>query len=114
VLRCTEVSPKIDAKGVSFDRLTMSEACLLYPSSLPVTSRASYVGIAAPRDTPVEIIHTLSHEINLALADPKMTTRITELGGAPLSLSPSEFAKLVVEETEKWAEVIKSAGVRAE
>jgi tripartite-type tricarboxylate transporter receptor subunit TctC len=73
-----------------------------------------YVGIAAPRGTPTEIVSTLNREINLSLADPKMTAKIAELGDAPLSLSPSEFEKLVVDETEKWAAVIKSAGVRAE
>jgi tripartite-type tricarboxylate transporter receptor subunit TctC len=81
---------------------------------LPGYEASIYVGIAAPRDTPVEIVKTLSHEIDLALADSKMTTRIAELGDTPLSLSPYEFAKLVVDETEKWAKVIKSAGVRAE
>jgi tripartite-type tricarboxylate transporter receptor subunit TctC len=73
-----------------------------------------YVGIAAPHSTPTEIVSTLNREINLSLADPKMTAKIAELGDAPLSLSPSEFEKLVVDETEKWAAVIKSAGVRAE
>jgi len=73
-----------------------------------------YVGIAAPHDTPREIVNTLNHEINLSLADPKMTAKIAELGDAPLSLSTAEFQKLVVDETEKWAAVIKSAGVRAE
>ena len=73
-----------------------------------------YVGIAAPHDTPREIVNTLNHEINLSLSDPKMTAKIAELGDAPLSLSTAEFQKLVVDETEKWAAVIKSAGVRAE
>jgi tripartite-type tricarboxylate transporter receptor subunit TctC len=73
-----------------------------------------YVGIAAPRDTPVEIVNTLNHEINLALADPKMTAKIAELGDAPLPLSTADFQKIVVDETQKWAAVIKSAGIRAE
>jgi tripartite-type tricarboxylate transporter receptor subunit TctC len=73
-----------------------------------------YVGIAAPHDTPMEIVNALNHEINLSLADPKMTAKIAELGDAPLSLSTAEFQKLVVDEAEKWAAVIKSAGVRAE
>jgi tripartite-type tricarboxylate transporter receptor subunit TctC len=73
-----------------------------------------YVGIAAPAGTPAEIVDTLHRTINLALADPKMTARIAELGDAPLALSTAEFQKLVVDETQKWATVIKSAGVRAE
>src|SRR6266480_1422760 len=58
-----------------------------------------YVGIVAPRTTPAEIISKLNQEINLALTDSKITRRISELGDAPLSLSSSEFAKLVAEET---------------
>lgn len=73
-----------------------------------------YVGIAAPRGTPDGIVSTLHHQINLSLADPKMTARIAELGDTPLALSVEEFQKLVADETQKWAEVIKSAGVKAE
>jgi tripartite-type tricarboxylate transporter receptor subunit TctC len=73
-----------------------------------------YVGIAAPRGTPAEIVDKLSREITAAAADPKMTARIAQLGDTPLALSSSEFEKLVVAETAKWAQVIKSAGIRAE
>jgi tripartite-type tricarboxylate transporter receptor subunit TctC len=73
-----------------------------------------YVGIAAPAGTPGEIVDTLHRTINLSLTDPKMTARIADLGDAPLALSTAEFQKLVVDETQKWATVIKSAGVRAE
>lgn len=73
-----------------------------------------YVGIAAPRGTPAEIVDKLSREITLAATDPKMTARIAELGDTPLVLSSAEFEKLVVAEAAKWAQVIKSAGVRAE
>jgi tripartite-type tricarboxylate transporter receptor subunit TctC len=81
---------------------------------LPAYEASIYVGIAAPRDTPMEIINTLSGEINLALTDSKMTQRIAELADTPLSLSTSEFAKLVVDETEKWRKVIRAAGIKAE
>lgn len=73
-----------------------------------------YVGIAAPHGTPAEIVDKLNHEINLSLADPKMTAKIAELGDEPLSLSVTEFQHLVVAETQKWAQVIKSADVKAE
>jgi tripartite-type tricarboxylate transporter receptor subunit TctC len=56
---------------------------------LPTYEASIYVGIAAPRNTPAEIISELNHEINLALADSKMTLRIAELGDTPLSLSIS-------------------------
>jgi tripartite-type tricarboxylate transporter receptor subunit TctC len=73
-----------------------------------------YVGIAAPHATPAEIVDTLHRTINLALTDSKITTRIAELGDTPLALSTAEFQRLVVDETQKWASVIKSAGIRAE
>jgi tripartite-type tricarboxylate transporter receptor subunit TctC len=81
---------------------------------LPGYDASIYVGIAAPRGTPVEIIDTLNQAINLALTDSRITQRITELGDTPLSLSTPEFAKLVVDETEKWRKVIRTANIKAE
>jgi len=81
---------------------------------LPGYEASIYVGIAAPRGTPDEIVEGLNKTINLAFADARMTRRIVELGDAPLSLSTSDFAKLVVEETEKWRKVIAAGNVRAE
>jgi len=71
-------------------------------------------GVDMPHSTPSEIVGTLNREINLALADPKMTRRIAELGDVPVALSTSEFAKLIADETEKWANVIRTANIRAE
>ena len=70
--------------------------------------------LAAPRGTSVEIIEILNQEINLALTDSRMLQRIAELGDTPLSLSTSEFARLVASETEKWGGVIRTANIRAE
>jgi tripartite-type tricarboxylate transporter receptor subunit TctC len=81
---------------------------------LPGYDASIYVGIVAPRATPAEIISKLNQEINLALADSRITRRITELGDTPLSLSSSEFAKLIADETEKWGKVIRAANVKAE
>jgi tripartite-type tricarboxylate transporter receptor subunit TctC len=81
---------------------------------LPGYEASIYVGIAAPRDTPSGIVEQLNKTINLAFADAMMTRRIADLGDAPLSLSSSEFAKLVVEETEKWRKVIAAGDIRAE
>ena len=71
-------------------------------------------GIGAPKDTPAEIIDKLNKEINAGLADPKMKARLADLGGTALAGSPAEFGKLIAEETEKWAKVIKFAGIKAE
>ena len=81
---------------------------------LPTYEASIFVGIVAPRDTPAEIISKLNQEINFALPDSKMTRRIAELGDTPLSLSSSEFAKLITDETEKWGKVIRAAHVKAE
>jgi tripartite-type tricarboxylate transporter receptor subunit TctC len=81
---------------------------------LPGYDASIYVGIAAPRGTPAEIAQKLSEEITLASSNPKITARMAELGDTPLPLSTSEFAKLVADETQKWANVIRAANIRAE
>ncbi len=75
---------------------------------------SAFVGIGAPRNTPAEIIGILNKEVNAALADPKMRARLADLGGTPLPGSPADFGKLIVDETEKWGTVIKSAGIKAD
>jgi hypothetical protein len=59
-------------------------------------------------------VGTLNREINLALSNPKITQRIAQLGDVPLALSTSGFEKLIADETEKWANVIRTANIRAE
>src|SRR5207253_8575569 len=81
---------------------------------LPSYDASIYVGIAAPRNTPAEIVDKLNQEINVALGDPKIMQRIADLGDTPLSLSPAESARLIVEGTEKWRQVIRAAKIRAE
>jgi tripartite-type tricarboxylate transporter receptor subunit TctC len=73
-----------------------------------------WTGIGAPKNTPAHIIDTLNREINTGLADPKIKVRLADLGGDVFALSPAEFGKLIAAETEKWAKVIKSAGIKAE
>ena len=81
---------------------------------LPGYEASSYFGIAAPRNTPAEIIDRLNQEINLGLADSRIAQRIIDLGDAVLPLSPSEFGKLMVDETEKWAKVVRAVNIKAE
>jgi len=71
-------------------------------------------GIAAPKNTPVEIVNTLNKEINAGLADPKMKAHLADLGSTPLVASPGDFGKLIADETNKWAEVIQFANIKAE
>jgi tripartite-type tricarboxylate transporter receptor subunit TctC len=81
---------------------------------IPGFEASIYVGIAAPRGTPAEIVDKLATTISSALDDPGITRRIAEFGDAPLKLSTAAFTKLVADETEKWAQVIHTAGVKAE
>jgi len=81
---------------------------------VPGYAAGGWAGIGAPRNTPVEIIERLNGAINAGLADPRITGRLADLGVAPMSMTPSEFEKFVVEETEKWGKVIKFAGIKPE
>jgi tripartite-type tricarboxylate transporter receptor subunit TctC len=71
-------------------------------------------GVGAPKNTPAEIVDKLNKEINAGLADPNIKARLADLGGTPLAGSPADFGKLVADETEKWAKVVKFSGARAE
>jgi tripartite-type tricarboxylate transporter receptor subunit TctC len=73
-----------------------------------------WYGIGAPQRTPVEIVDKLNKEINAAFANPAMKARFTDVGGEPLAGSPAEFGKLIADETEKWAKVIKFVGIKSE
>jgi tripartite-type tricarboxylate transporter receptor subunit TctC len=75
---------------------------------------SSWTGVGAPKNTPVEIVDKLHTEINGGLADAGLKKRFAELGDAVFATSSAAFAKLIAEDTERWAKVIKSVGVRAE
>jgi tripartite-type tricarboxylate transporter receptor subunit TctC len=73
-----------------------------------------WYGIGAPQRTPVEIVDKLNKEINAAFANIAMKARFADVGGEPLAGSPAEFGKLIADETEKWAKVIKFVGIKSE
>jgi tripartite-type tricarboxylate transporter receptor subunit TctC len=79
---------------------------------LPGYEVSTWNGLGAPRNTPEEIVAKLNKEINEALADPKIKGRLADLGAPPMALTASEFGKLIVAETEKWAKVITFAGIK--
>jgi len=81
---------------------------------LPGFEAGDWLGIGAPRNTPVEIIDRLNKEIAMALADPKIRVRFADLGGTPLVLTPAGFGKHLADETEKWGKVIRAANIKAE
>ena len=81
---------------------------------VPGYEASSIHGIGAPRNTPADIIDRLNKEVNAALADPKFKARIADLGGIVAVGSPADFGKIIAEETEKWAKVVKFSGAKAE
>jgi tripartite-type tricarboxylate transporter receptor subunit TctC len=81
---------------------------------LPGFEASSWYGIGAPRSTPPGIVERLNKEINAGLDDGKLRARLGDLGGIVLAGSPADFGKLIADETEKWAKVIKFAAIKAE
>jgi tripartite-type tricarboxylate transporter receptor subunit TctC len=81
---------------------------------VPGYEASGFAGMGVPRNTPAEIIDRLNKELNAGLADSKIKGRIVELGGTVTGGSPAEFGTIISEATEKWAKVIKFAGVKAE
>jgi tripartite-type tricarboxylate transporter receptor subunit TctC len=79
---------------------------------LPGYEASAWAGMGAPKNTPAEIIDKLNREINAGLADPKITARLADLGGMVLAGSSADFGKFLADETEKWAKVIKNAGIK--
>jgi tripartite-type tricarboxylate transporter receptor subunit TctC len=81
---------------------------------VPGYEASAFFGIIAPRNTPPEIIGRLNMEINAILADPKAKARLADMGGTMLPGPPANFGRLLASETEKWAKVVKFAGIKAE
>jgi tripartite-type tricarboxylate transporter receptor subunit TctC len=72
----------------------------------------SWQGVGMPKQTPAEIVEKLNNEINATLADPTVKARIADFGGVPIAMKPADFGKLMAEETEKWAKVVKFSGAK--
>ncbi len=81
---------------------------------VPGYEASGWQGIGAPRNTPADIVDRLNREVNAGLADPKMKSRLADLGGTVLAGSPAAFEKFIADETEKWAKVIRAANIKAE
>jgi len=104
-------------RALAVTTATRSEALPDIPTVgefVPGYEASVWFGLGAPKSTPAEIIDRLNREINAALEDPKLKTRLLELGGTLLPGSPADFGKLIADETEKWGKVIKSAGIKAD
>ena len=75
---------------------------------------STWYGVGAPKNTPAEVIDRLNKVINAGLADPKLKTRLTELGGMMLTGSSADFGTFISDETQKWAKVVKFSGAKAD
>jgi tripartite-type tricarboxylate transporter receptor subunit TctC len=82
--------------------------------SVPGYEATGWTGIGAPAHTPPDIIAVLNAQVNAALADPTFKTRVGDLGMQPFASSPAEFGKFIADYTNKWATVIRTAGIKAE
>jgi tripartite-type tricarboxylate transporter receptor subunit TctC len=81
---------------------------------VPGYEASQWYGLSAPKNTPAAIVDKLNKEINAAIADPAMKARLAAIGGEPLPGSPADFGKLIAEETDKWAKVVRAAGIKPE
>jgi tripartite-type tricarboxylate transporter receptor subunit TctC len=82
--------------------------------SIPGYEAGAFFGLGAPKSTPAEIVDKLSKAINVAIADPMIKPRLAEFAGTVFADSPADFGKFIAAETEKWAKVVKFAGIKAE
>jgi tripartite-type tricarboxylate transporter receptor subunit TctC len=82
--------------------------------SVPDYAVTGWLGIGAPKGTPVEVVDRLNREMNAVLKDPEILTRLAHAGSEPFSGSPADFGKFLAAETEKWSKVVRFAGLKVE
>ena len=81
---------------------------------LPGYEASVWFGLAAPKQTPADVIDRINKEVNAGLTDPTLSARLRDLGGTPLTGTPGDFAKIFVGDSEKWAKVIEAAKIKPE
>jgi tripartite-type tricarboxylate transporter receptor subunit TctC len=102
-------------RGLAITSATRSEAAPDLPAVaefFPGYEVSSWYGIGSPRNTPADVIETLNREVNAGLADAKLKAQLADQGGIVMAGTPAAFGKLIVDETEKWAKVMKFAGIK--
>jgi tripartite-type tricarboxylate transporter receptor subunit TctC len=103
-------------RALAVTTATRSEALPEVPTVgefVPGYEASGWSGVCAPKNTPIEIIEKLNTVINASFADPKMKAHLTDLGATILAGSSADFGKLIADETEKWARVIRAAGINS-
>jgi len=104
-------------RALAVTTATRSEALPDVPTVsefVPGYEASFWFGVGAPKATPAEIVEKLNKEINAGLADPKFKARLADLGGTVLAGSPADFGKIIADETDKWAKVIRTANIKPE
>jgi tripartite-type tricarboxylate transporter receptor subunit TctC len=81
---------------------------------LPGFEASAWAAIAVPKATPRDIVDKLNAEIDAGLADPKILARLADFGATAFVIAPAALDKLVVEQTEKWARVIRAANIKVD
>jgi tripartite-type tricarboxylate transporter receptor subunit TctC len=81
---------------------------------VPGYAAIGWFGLSAPKSTPADIVERLNQANNVALADPKLRARLATLGVEPMAMTPAEFGRFVADDFEKWAKVIRTAGIKAD
>jgi tripartite-type tricarboxylate transporter receptor subunit TctC len=104
-------------RALAVTTLTRSEIFSEIPTVhefVPGYEASQSYGVGAPKDTPAELVDKINKDVNAALADPKMRARFSELGATVLPGSPADYGRLLAEEAEKWAKVIRAANLKAD
>jgi tripartite-type tricarboxylate transporter receptor subunit TctC len=104
-------------RALAITTVKRSDALPDIPSAsevVPTYEASQWYGLAAPRNTPHALVSKLNSAVNAILAEPKFKQRVTDLGSATFAGSPADFEKLIIEETQKWAKVVKFSGAKAD
>jgi tripartite-type tricarboxylate transporter receptor subunit TctC len=105
------------ARGLAVTGATRAAAARELPAIAEFVSGyevSSWYGIGVPKNTPANVVETLNKAVNAGLADPKLKKQLDDQGGIEMAGTPADFGKLIADETDKWAKVIKFAGIKAQ
>ena len=91
-------------------RLDLLPAVPTIGETLPGYEANAWFGFVVPKGTQADVVSKLNREINAALADPKIKTRLAELGTSAIVATPAEFGAFIAAEIERWAKAVKSSG----
>jgi tripartite-type tricarboxylate transporter receptor subunit TctC len=104
-------------RGLAVTSATRSDTLPELPTVgefLPGYEATAWFGIGAPRNTPSAVVDELNKQVNAALADPQLKTRLIDLGGTPMPMSVADFANFIAAETGRWAKVVQFSGAKPE